>query len=98
MCPCENMAYILTNPPTNPGILPGFDPSSRDPGDSLQTPGNFHAAVRDNFLTSTRLSVHRLLTLTTFELFFEGHSAESAIYICIRYLGTANPVISYILL
>ena len=35
-------------------------------------------------------------TITTFELFFEGHSANSGMYV--RSLGAANPVISHFLL
>ena len=46
------VSYLLVNPPGNPEIFPGFDHSYRDPGDTLQTPRNFHAAVRANFFTT----------------------------------------------
>ena len=35
-------------------------------------------------------------TIAPFELFFEGHSTDSEIYV--RSLGAANPVISYFVL
>ena len=40
------LLYILTNQSGNPGILPGFNYSSCNPGDSLQ---NFQVDVSANF-------------------------------------------------